>query len=93
VATKAGIIGFTKSLAREVAEYGITANMVEPGRHATDMIRPMMDRDMDRWRADTPLGRIGTTEEVAHAVLFLASDGAGYITGESVAVNGGWLME
>jgi 3-oxoacyl-[acyl-carrier protein] reductase len=91
-AAKAGMIGFTKSLAREVGARGITANCVAPGFIDTDMTRALADAQRDALLASIPLNRLGAAEEVAAAVVFLASPGAGYITGETLHVNGGMYM-
>jgi 3-oxoacyl-[acyl-carrier protein] reductase len=91
-ASKAGLIGFAKSMAREVASRGITVNVVAPGVIDTDMTRALGDDVRDKWSAQVPLGRLGTPEEVAAAVCFLASDEASYITGHVLAVNGGMYM-
>jgi 3-oxoacyl-[acyl-carrier protein] reductase len=91
-ASKAGLIGFTKSLAREVASRNITVNAITPGLIATDMTKAMTDKAQEQWTASIPLGRPGTSAEVAAAVCFLASDEAGYITGQVLAVNGGMYM-
>lgn len=91
-ASKAGLIGFTKSVALEVASRGITANVVAPGLIATDMTQAITDAAREQWGARIPLGRLGTPEDVAAAVCFLASDEASYITGQVVAVNGGMYM-
>jgi len=88
-ASKAGLIGFSKSIAREVASRQITVNVVAPGLIATDMTQAITDRAQGEWSAQIPLGRIGTPEDVAAAVCFLASDEASYITGQVLAVNGG----
>ena len=88
-ASKAGIIGFVKSIAREVASRGITANAVAPGLIDTDMTRAITGAAQQDWAAKIPLGRLGTPEDVAAAVCFLASDAASYITGHVLAVNGG----
>ena len=88
-ASKAGVIGFVKSLAREVASRSITVNAVAPGLVETDMTRAMTGAARDEWAAKIPLGRLGTPADVAGAVLFLASDAASYITGHVLAVNGG----
>ncbi len=92
-ASKAGVMCFTKSLAREVAPYGITVNAVAPGRIDTPMIRIASDEENEALRAATPLGRLGKPEDVARAVVFLASDEASFITGEILDVNGGLLMD
>jgi 3-oxoacyl-[acyl-carrier protein] reductase len=91
-ASKAGLIGFSKALAREVASRGITVNVVAPGMIATDMTGQLSDKTQQDWAAAIPLGRLGTVEDVAAAVCFLASDEAAYITGHVLAVNGGMYM-
>jgi 3-oxoacyl-[acyl-carrier protein] reductase len=91
-ASKAGLIGFTKALAREVATRGITVNVVAPGMIETDMTRAIAGKVQIDWAAQIPLGRPGTPEDVAAAVCFLASDEAAYITGHVLAVNGGMYM-
>jgi 3-oxoacyl-[acyl-carrier protein] reductase len=88
-ASKAGLIGFTKSLALEVASRGITVNAVAPGLIDTDMTRALPEGAQDGWESRIPLGRLGTPGDVAAAVAFLASDEASYITGHVLAVNGG----
>jgi 3-oxoacyl-[acyl-carrier protein] reductase len=88
-ASKAGLIGMAKALAREVASRGITVNVVAPGLIDTDMTKALNAGTSDTWAAQIPLGRLGTPEDVAWAVCFLASDEAAYITGQVVAVNGG----
>ncbi len=88
-ASKAGLIGFCKSMAREVASRGITVNVVAPGLIETDMTRELAGASRDEWSERIPLGRLGSPEDVAHAVCFLASDEASYITGHVLAVNGG----
>ena len=88
-ATKAGIIGFSKALAREVASRSITVNVVAPGLIDTDMTRDISSDAQANWASAIPLGRLGTPDDVAAAVCFLASDAAGYITGQVLAVNGG----
>ena len=91
-ASKAGLIGFSKALAREVASRGVTVNVVAPGLIDTDMTRAITDKAQVDWAAQIPLGRLGTTGDVAAAVCFLASDEASYITGQVLAVNGGMYM-
>ena len=91
-AAKAGIIGFTKSLAKEVGSRNITVNSVAPGFIDTDMTREIPEANKTALLAAIPLARLGKTDEIAHAVSFLASEGAAYITGETLHVNGGMLM-
>jgi 3-oxoacyl-[acyl-carrier protein] reductase len=91
-ASKAGLIGFAKALAREVASRTITVNVVAPGMIDTDMTRAIADKAQIDWSSQIPLGRLGTVDEVAAAVSFLASDEASYITGHVLAVNGGMYM-
>ena len=91
-AAKAGMIGFSKSLAREVGSRGITVNCVAPGFIDTDMTRALDDAQRDQLLGGIPLGRLGAADEIASAVVFLASPGAGYITGETIHVNGGMHM-
>ena len=91
-AAKAGIAGFSKSLAREVASRGITINTVAPGFIDTDMTRELSEEQRERLQSEIPLGRFGGPEDVAAAIAFLASRGAGYITGETIHVNGGMYM-
>jgi 3-oxoacyl-[acyl-carrier protein] reductase len=88
-ASKAGLIGFCKSMAREVASRGITVNVVAPGMIETDMTKALTGASREDWEARIPLGRLGAPDDVAHAVCFLASDEASYITGHVLAVNGG----
>jgi 3-oxoacyl-[acyl-carrier protein] reductase len=88
-ASKAGLIGFCKSVAREVGSRGITVNVVAPGLIETDMTKGLTDNTRGDWETKIPLGRLGTPADVAHAVCFLASDEASYITGHVLAVNGG----
>lgn len=88
-ASKAGLIGFTKALAREVAARGITVNAVAPGLIDTDMTRALSESVRAEWAAKVPLGRLGSPEDVAWTVAFLAADEASYITGQVIAVNGG----
>ena len=89
VASKAGVEGFTRSLAQEVASRGITVNAVAPGYIATDMTAKLSDNQAGELLARIPLGRMGTASDIAEAVAFLVSDAAGYITGETLHVNGG----
>jgi 3-oxoacyl-[acyl-carrier protein] reductase len=91
-ASKAGLIGFSKALAREVASRGVTVNVVAPGLIETDMTRAITEKAQGDWTTQIPLGRLGTTADVAAAVCFLASDEASYITGQVLAVNGGMHM-
>jgi 3-oxoacyl-[acyl-carrier protein] reductase len=91
-ASKAGLIGFAKALAREVASRAITVNVVAPGMVDTDMTRAVNANAKVDWAAQIPLGRLGTVDDVAAAVCFLASDEASYITGHVLAVNGGMYM-
>lgn len=91
-AAKAGIIGFTRALARELAGRGITVNAVAPGFIDTDMTSELSDKQREMLLADIPMKRLGTADDVAQAVAFLASSAAGYITGETVHVNGGMYM-
>jgi 3-oxoacyl-[acyl-carrier protein] reductase len=88
-ASKAGLIGFSKALAREVASRNITVNVVAPGLIDTDMTRAITESAQQDWAASIPLGRLGTPDDIAAAVCFLASDAASYITGHVLAVNGG----
>lgn len=91
-AAKAGVIGFTKSLAREIGSRNITVNAVAPGFIDTDMTRALPDEQKQALLTQIPLGRLGTVEEVAGAVVFLAQPTSGYITGSTIHVNGGMYM-
>ncbi len=91
-ASKAGLIGFSKAVAREVAGRNVTVNVVAPGLIDTDMTRALPDAVRTEWLSKVPLARFGTPEDVASAVCFLASDEASYITGQVLAVNGGMYM-
>ena len=91
-ASKAGLIGFAKALAREVASRAITVNVVAPGLIETDMTRTLQEKAQGDWAAQIPLGRLGSVDDVAAAVCFLASDEAAYITGHVLSVNGGMYM-
>lgn len=88
-AAKAGMHGFTKTLAMEVAKYGITVNTISPGYIGTDMVMAVEQKYRDAIVAQIPMGRLGGTHEVAHLVSFLASDEAGFITGANYSINGG----
>ncbi len=91
-ASKAGIIGFSKSYAKELASRGVRCNVVAPGYITTDMTETLGDKVLDGIKAATPLGRAGDAQEVADAVVFLASDMSSYITGEIIRVDGGMAM-
>lgn len=91
-AAKAGIIGFSKSLAREVGSRNITVNVVAPGFITTDMTAQLSDDQRQRLVEQVPVGRLGTVDDIAQAVLFLVSPHAGYVTGETLHVNGGMYM-
>ena len=91
-AAKAGLLGFTKSLAKEIASRGITVNAVAPGFIDTDMTRALSPEQRTALSAQVPAGRLGSPADIAAAVLFLCSPGAGYITGETLHVNGGMYM-
>jgi len=91
-AAKAGIIGFSKSLAKEVGSRNITVNTVAPGFIDTDMTKALADTQREALLTAIPLGRLGQAEEIANAVSFLCSDKAGYISGETLHVNGGMYM-
>jgi 3-oxoacyl-[acyl-carrier protein] reductase len=91
-ASKAGLIGFSKALAREVASRNITVNVVAPGLVETDMTKAVAEKAQADWTSLIPLQRLGTTKDIASAVCFLASDEAAYITGQVLAVNGGMYM-
>ena len=91
-AAKAGVIGFTKSVAKEVASRGITANAIAPGFIQTDMTKALPEKVVEAMQAGIPLGRLGDPEDIAKAVVFLASDDASYITGQTLHVDGGMVM-
>lgn len=91
-AAKAGLVGFSKSLAREIGSRNVTVNVVAPGFIDTDMTRELNETQRGAMLANIPLGRLGQAQEIASAVLFLASPAGGYITGETIHVNGGMLM-
>ena len=92
-AAKAGMIGFSKSLARELGSRNITVNVVAPGFIDTDMTRVLPEEQRTALLGQIPLGRLGDAADIANAVVFLCSDAAAYITGETVHVNGGMLMD
>ncbi|HIF55613.1 MAG: 3-oxoacyl-ACP reductase FabG [Methylococcales bacterium] len=91
-ASKAGMVGFAKSMAKEVGSRNITINTVSPGFIDTDMTKALADEHKAALMSSIALGRLGSPKEIAHAVSFLASDGASYITGETIHVNGGMFM-
>jgi 3-oxoacyl-[acyl-carrier protein] reductase len=91
-ASKAGLTGFAKALAREVASRGITVNVIAPGMIDTDMTRAVTEKAQIDWAQQIPLGRLGSVDDVAAAACYLASDEASYITGHVLAVNGGMYM-
>jgi 3-oxoacyl-[acyl-carrier protein] reductase len=91
--SKAGLIGLTKATAREVASRGITCNAVAPGFIVTELTKDLPEALTDQIKASTPLGHFGTVDDIANAVTFLASDEAGYITGQVLAVDGGLVMQ
>ena len=91
-ASKAGMIGFSKSLAQEVASRGITVNVVAPGFIQTQMTDVLSDEQKEKLLVNVPAGRLGQPEDIASAVSYLASDEAGYITGATIHVNGGMAM-
>lgn len=92
-ATKAGVVGFSKSLAQEMASRGITVNVVAPGFIDTDMTEALPDMVKDEMLKRIPMKRLGSVQDIADTVAFLVSDSAGYITGETIHVNGGMYME
>ncbi len=91
-ASKSGLIGLTKSTAKELSSRGITVNCIAPGYIATDMTDELSDAVKEELEKQIPLGRIGDPDDIAHAVLFLASDEASYITGQTLTVDGGMVM-
>ncbi|HLF09727.1 MAG TPA: SDR family oxidoreductase, partial [Gammaproteobacteria bacterium] len=92
-AAKAGIIGFSKSLAREIASRNITVNVIAPGFIETDMTRALDEKQVQALREQIPAAKLGTPEDIAAAVVFLASEAGNYITGETLNVNGGLFMQ
>jgi 3-oxoacyl-[acyl-carrier protein] reductase len=91
-ASKAGLLGLTKSVARELARRNVTVNAITPGFIVTDMTEKMTDKARETMTAQIPLGRLGEADDVANAVLFLASDQSSYITGQVLGINGGMYM-
>ena len=91
-ATKAGLIGFSKSLAKEIGSRNITVNIIAPGFIQTDMTKDMDEANKQALMKDVPLGKLGQAQDIANAVLFLASDMGQYVTGETLHVNGGMYM-
>ncbi len=91
-ASKAAVIGLTKALAKEVGPSGITVNCVAPGVIGTEMLSSLSENDIDALKEETPLGRIGTCEDIAKTVMFLAGDGGDFITGQVISPNGGMVM-
>ena len=91
-AAKAGVIGLTKALAKEVGPSGITVNCIAPGLIDTQMNANLSEEDKNEFVSSLPISRIGTTTEIAKAVYFLASDDAGYITGQTLAIDGGMTI-
>jgi 3-oxoacyl-[acyl-carrier protein] reductase len=92
-AAKAGVVGFSKSLAKEVGSRNITVNCIAPGFIDTDMTRGLPDEQKKALLSHIPLGRFGLAEEIAAAVVYLSSDGAAYVTGNTLHVNGGMYMD
>ncbi|CAN5628200.1 3-oxoacyl-[acyl-carrier-protein] reductase [soil metagenome] len=92
-ASKAGILGFTKSVAREVAQRGITSNAVAPGYVETELTGGLDESVKEQIRAQVPVGRMGEPEEISDAVAFLVGEGASYLTGQTIAVDGGMVMQ
>jgi 3-oxoacyl-[acyl-carrier protein] reductase len=92
VATKAGVVGMTRVWARELGRFGIRVNAVAPGFISTEMITAMPEKILEGMRSRTPLGRLGDPRDIANAYLFLASDEAGFITGETLRVDGGIVI-
>jgi 3-oxoacyl-[acyl-carrier protein] reductase len=91
-ASKAGLIGFTKSLAREIAGRNVRVNAVAPGYIQTEMTDKLSDEQQEGLKAQIPMGRVGEPEDVANVIMFLASDLAGYVTGQVIRISGGMGM-
>ncbi|MDP6346780.1 MAG: SDR family NAD(P)-dependent oxidoreductase [Dehalococcoidia bacterium] len=89
---KAGVVGFTKSLAREVAPFGVTVNAIAPGVIETPLLRTATDRFVDKMVAQTPVGRLGTTDDIVHTGIFLISEEASFVTGQVISPNGGYWV-
>jgi len=89
---KAGVVGFTKSLAREVAPFGVTVNAIAPGVIETPLLRTATDRFVDKMAAKTPVGRLGTTGDIVHTAMFLISEEASFVTGQVISPNGGYWV-
>ena len=89
---KAGIIGFTKALAKELGPSNIQVNSIAPGVIQTDMLKGLNDKDLEELKYDTPLMRLGTADDIAECALFLASDKADFITGQVISPNGGFVI-
>jgi 3-oxoacyl-[acyl-carrier protein] reductase len=90
--SKAGLIGLTKALAKEVGPSGVRVNCITPGVIDTDMNKNLSKEDLEQLKLDTPLGKIGKTEDIANAILFLSSDSAKFITGQVLGINGGYII-
>ena len=88
-AAKSGIVGFTKTIAKEVGSYGINVNCISPGVIGTERIKNMPKETVEHWQSGIPLGRIGEPEEIASMVTFLSSDAANYISGANIPIDGG----